>query len=773
MTQTLRMSLLGDVSIQLGDDFVTGLPSRAAEALLIYLACNPRPVAREKLAELLWAERSQAQALTNLRTILTPLRRELGHYLVVTRQTLAFDHSREHWLDVAEFEQGHAALDLARLALLDVGRAQQLRTVLDLYKGDFLEGFYLKDGHGFEEWATLERERLRHMTREGFRLLAQQQLEAGEYHHGIETTARWRRLDPYSEEACRTHMWLFTRHGQPHLAVQAFQELQQTLEDDLGVQPGAATMSLFECVQGARFPPPIDLPPAATVFIGREAEIDTLARLLLARENRLLTLAGPGGIGKTRLALEAARSLTLRLPGRFLDGVYFVPLAAVKSAKSLPTHIASALGVELTGATPTRQQLLSYLQPHELLLILDNFEHLIDSEGEAVAFLVDLLRQAPNVKLLLTSRERLNLYEEVIFDVQGLALADEDATEPTQASAVQLFVAAGQRVRRDYAPDAEELRSIGRACRLVEGTPLAIELAASWLRHYDSAEIVRQIEQSLDFLASSYRDLPERQRSLRSVFEYSWQLLSQDEQAALAQLSVFTGGFALEAVDAVLGDRTPLADLADKSLLQRLPGGRFDLHPLLRHYAAEKLPKDVPVVTTEQAVKELSEQGFTNLHPLNTWENVVARRDDDWVRISALPGKHGPPLVDIALPDVNGHMLEWGQGWGEPDFHLYISGDTLIIDDLAEIPQRYPNIDLALLHLGGTKVLGVLVTMDAEQGIQMLRIVQPKGAIPIHYNDYTVFESPLDDFIRLVEKAGLHDKVHYLRHGETFEFKRL
>ncbi len=196
------------------------------------------------------------------------------------------------------------------------------------------------------------------------------------------------------------------------------------------------------------------------------------------------------------------------------------------------------------------------------------------------------------IKLLLTSRERLSLYDEVIFDVPGLNAPDEGKGDSTPASAAQLFVEAGRRVRRDFAPSAAELRCIARACRLVEGVPLAIELAASWLRHYDCAEIVRQIEHSLDFLTSNYRDLPERQRSLRSVFEYSWQLLASDEQDALARLAVFSGGFAPEAADTIARPRAPLADLADKSLLQRLPAGRFDLHPLLRSYAAEKLALD-------------------------------------------------------------------------------------------------------------------------------------------------------------------------------------
>ena len=585
----LRIALLGDIAIQLGGDTIAGLPSRAAEALLIYLACNPRPVAREKLAELLWAERSAAQALANLRTILTPLRRELGEYLIVTRQSLAFDHSRAHWLDAAEFERGYTALDLARMTTLDEGRAQRLRAVLDLYQGDFLEGFYLKDGYGFEEWATLERERLRHLAREGFRLLTNYQLDAGGYWAGIASGSRWRRLDPYSEEACRTQMWLHTRSGQPHLAVRAYRELRQTLQADLGVEPGAATASLFECVQGARFPPPLNLPPAATVFVGREAEVDVLVRRLLARDSRLVTLAGPGGVGKSRLAIEAARAMAQRLPGRFLDGVHFASLAAAPSAQALPIHIASALGVELQGVNPPRQQVLAYLAPRELLLILDSFEHLMDQQGDTVAFLVDLLRQAPNVKLLLTSRGRLRLYEEVVFDVPGLDVPEEGDEDTAKSGAVQLFIEAGRRVRQDYAPDAEERRWIARACRLVNGMPLALELAASWLRRFDCAEIVGQIEHSLDFLASDFSDLPERQRSLRSVFEYSWRLLTPAEQTALAQLSVFPGGFASDAADAALGRPAPLGELADKSLLQRSVGGRFDLHPLLRAYSAEKL----------------------------------------------------------------------------------------------------------------------------------------------------------------------------------------
>lgn len=606
MTRTLRISLFGDVVIQLGDDFVTGLPSRAAEALLIYLACSPRPVAREKLAEMLWAERTTVQALTNLRTVLTALRRELGDYLVVTRQTLAFDRSRDYWLDVAEFERGFAALDPARRPVqLDAVHAQQLQAVLALYQGDFLEGFYLRDGQGFEEWATLQRERLRHLAREGLRTLASHQLKTGAYLEGTATAARWRHLDPYSEEACRTFMWLHTRAGQPHLALQCYQHFKALLEVDVGVEPGANTTALFDQVRRLSFPPPLELPAPPAVFVGREAELAAVERLLAESDSRLLTLAGPGGIGKTRLAIEAARSLAQRLPGRFLDGVFFVPLAALQSAESIPAQIADWARIPLQGAAPPGQQVLAHLAGREVLLLLDNVEHLLDAQGTTVNFLVGLLRQAPGVKLLVTSRERLSLYEETIYDVEGLATPQADGGDTPPAGAALLFLASARRVNRDFSPSAADLGCIARACRLVEGTPLAIELAASWLRHYSCAQVVQQIEHSLDFLASDYRDLPERQRSLRSVFEYSWRLLSAEAQAALAQLSVFAGGFSGDAAQALLGPAAPIIDLVDKSLLQRQAGARFDLHPLVRSYAAEKLalhPSDQIDITDRHAV---------------------------------------------------------------------------------------------------------------------------------------------------------------------------
>jgi L-ascorbate metabolism protein UlaG (beta-lactamase superfamily) len=186
--------------------------------------------------------------------------------------------------------------------------------------------------------------------------------------------------------------------------------------------------------------------------------------------------------------------------------------------------------------------------------------------------------------------------------------------------------------------------------------------------------------------------------------------------------------------------------------------------------AAEKLDKSVPIVTTHHATKALRRLGFQTLYPLSTWDTLTIHKGATTVRLTSMPGRHGPGLLAKALPPVMGSLLEFQSPTRGTRFRLYITGDTLIYDEIREIPKRFPDIDLALMHLGGTQVFGVLLTMDAKQGVEALRILAPRKAIPIHYNDYTVFKSPLDDFIKAVQEAGLENRVDYLSHGETYVF---
>lgn len=327
--------------------------------------------------------------------------------------------------------------------------------------------------------------------------------------------------------------------------------------------------------------PKASLPLALTSFIGREHELRAILQQLHDPACRLLTLAGPGGVGKTRLALEAAHQLS----DSFDYGACFVSLAGTSASELIIPAIADRLGFAFSGTTELKIQLFNHLKDRQILLVLDNLEHLLNG----IQLLDELLERAPGVKILATSREQLNLRTEWTFEVQGLPVPSTEVKDVEANSAVALFLQRARQIKLDFTPTANELVSILHICRLVEGLPLGLELAAGWLRMMPPNEIAHEIAQSLDFLTTPARDVPERHRSLRSVFDHSWSLLPVEEQSALMRLSVFRAGFTREAAEGVAGATLPvLSSLADKSLIRRsgIHASRYDLHELIRQYAA-------------------------------------------------------------------------------------------------------------------------------------------------------------------------------------------
>ena len=326
-----------------------------------------------------------------------------------------------------------------------------------------------------------------------------------------------------------------------------------------------------------------NLPILPTPLIGRQHELSKLRQLLSEPECRMLTLVGPGGIGKTRLAIDVAAQVL----DMFTDGVYFVPLAPVSSPRYIVPVIADSIGFafQSVSSIEPKIQLLNYLEGKKILLLVDNVEHLLQEAG--VEFLGELLSYVSQLKLLVTSREPVNLQGEWVLEVEGLPLPEAQNLEGTS---VELFL---QRARRAYvgftvAPN--DYPSILRVCQLVNGMPLGIELAAAWVRTLSCQQIAREIEQSLDFLSTSARDLPSRHRSMRAVFDHSWKLLSAEEQSVLSQLSIFQGGFAREAAEQIAGAQLfSLSSLVTKSLIRRSGETRYDLHELIRQYAADRL----------------------------------------------------------------------------------------------------------------------------------------------------------------------------------------
>lgn len=325
----------------------------------------------------------------------------------------------------------------------------------------------------------------------------------------------------------------------------------------------------------------VNLPAQPNQFIGRVKELHELTDLLADPECRLVTLVGPGGTGKTRLSVEVGRRHT----DAFSDGVHFVPLDTINSTDFLVPAIAAALKFTLRGQAEPRAQLLSHLEPKQMLVILDNFEHVVDGAG----LVSEMLAAAPSLKLVVTTREALALSEEWVFPVPGMILPSDDE-DAEQYDAVRLFIERAQRVNRAYSP-GRDMAEIARVCRLVLGLPLGIELAASWIKVMPCSDIVAEIEKNVDFLTTKMRNVPERHRTMRAVFEESWRLLDDDEKDVFARLSVIRGSFDRDAAEKIADASLPtLSALVDKSLIRPLPEqGRYRVHELLRQYAAERL----------------------------------------------------------------------------------------------------------------------------------------------------------------------------------------
>jgi len=571
------------------------IPRRKGTALLAYLAVTAQAHSRESLATMFWPEFDQSAALANLRRDLSALKGALGdELLLIERQNISLNPASDMWLDVAEFgSRVTKARSHEHPAPLCPECLAALSEAAALYTGDFMAGFNLPDSPQFDEWQFFQSDGLRQALAESLQKLIEVHSGSGAYEPAIEFARRWLLLDALHEPAHRQLMKLYALAGQQSAALRQYQECARILEEELGLSPEEETRQLYEAIRAKQFPlqqkerpARHNLPAQTTAFIGRQKELRELQRLLVEEpENRLTTILGPGGTGKTRLAIEAARSVA----GRFSHGVCFVPLAAIRSAKNIPSVLADSMGLHhYEGDHP--QQLFDYLREKQMLLVLDNFEHLLDGAD----LLGEILERTPEVKILVTSRQRLDLSSENLYVLAGMEYPEgHEAEQGLEYDAMALLLQCIRRVHPDFEPQPRDLQAMIRICQLVQGMPLALVLAAGWVEVLTLDEIASEIPRCLDILETEMRDLPERQRSVRAVFDYSWNLLAEEQRQTLLKCCLFQGGFTRHAAQAVAGAsiKTLLA-LINKSWLQRDEQGRYQIHELTRQYAQEKLGLD-------------------------------------------------------------------------------------------------------------------------------------------------------------------------------------
>jgi predicted ATPase/DNA-binding SARP family transcriptional activator len=574
----LTVHLLGQFEIRQDDEAVE-LPSRPAQSLLAWLILHPGIAhRREQIAGLLWPDATEENARSNLRHALWRLRRAIPDGFVQS------DKIAIRWLVEADWR---ADVDSFSENSPQATRADDLLPALHAYRGELLPGFY-------DEWVIRERERLAALYSGRMARLLDLLLAEQRWRETIDGAEKWIANDHAPEPAYRALMAADAALGNPAAALAAYARCVEALDQELGVPPSAETTALAESIRNAQFRPaqppgpPVtrsNLPAPTTPLIGRERELAHLSSLLADPKHRLVTILGPGGMGKSRLALAAGHTLRERFP----DGVFLVELTALDSADEIPRSIGDALGYPFqTDSRSPQQQLLDYLSGRKVLLVLDNFEHLL----AGAELLIAQLEAAPGLQILVTSRERLHLHAETLLRLNGLdyPAEGERVGEDFPFAGAQLFLQCAQRMRREFEPKEEAWPAILRICRQVDGMPLGIILAASWVEHLSPAEIADEIAANVAFLGQDLRDLDPRHRTMEAVFAQSWRRLSDEERLALMGLSIFTGGFDREAAQAVAGAGLPLlARLVDKALLWRVGEARYDLHELIRQLARQKL----------------------------------------------------------------------------------------------------------------------------------------------------------------------------------------
>lgn len=458
--------------------------------------------------------------------------------------------------------------------------------------------------------------------------------------------------------------------------------------------------------------PSLGLPAYLTPFVGREREQAELAELLARPDCRLVTLLGPGGAGKTRLAIETSRAL----PG-FTDGVAFVALAPVTAHAAIVPAIGDALGLAFSGAGELFAQLVAHLRERRVLLILDNLEQLLDPAGASAELLERLLTQAAGVSVLATSRERLRLAGEWVLELEGLPLPPPQATaSPQTAPALRLFAEHAERVERGFRLSAANAATVTTICRMVDGLPLGIELAAAWLRLLPLEAIAGELGRGLEGAEVSSRTLPARHHSLRAVVAHSWELLRPEEQATLRRLAVFQGGFTRETSAEVAGATiATLAALVDKSLLRRGVAGRYSLHELIRQYAAARLaeqPAEEAAMRARYAacfVRFAGERAERIKGSEQAAATAEIGAEIDNIRPAWIWAVHHGPHDDLANA---GEALRWFY-----EFRSWLQeGTALFTDGVAQLRQAGPGDDATAWRITLGRLLGNLGYLSTRTG---------------------------------------------------------
>lgn len=713
--QTLAVNLFGAFSVQRDEQTIDSFATAKARGLLAYLAVEgTRPLDRSHLAGFLWPEVLDESARGNLRYTLSNVRKTIGDqtaeppYLQITRRTIQINpdalDADKVVVDVHQFQT------LCQQAASDFTAA---KAAVSLYRAPFLESALVTDSPEFDTWAQLQRDLLHRQMAELLSGVIARLCADGTYAEAIPYARRYVDHEPWREEAHLQFMNVLWRSGQADAAMRQYEQCRRSLQEELDVAPSPEAIALYEAIRDGAIGdrvvgenksgvqrevlpesstqafvstdpqprveeetishaaeparPRHNLPAQVKSFIGREGELTEIDTRFAQEHCRLVTIIGPGGMGKTQLALEYAR----RAMDSFPDGAWFVPLAGVAEHEQIPSTIIDALGILMTPEQDPQTRLWQYLGEKTLFLILDNFEHL----REGALLVSKLLELAPSISILVTSRERLNLQIETVFPLGGLDLPQADhqqraagngqerTTERAQESgAVALFVDCAQRADASFSLSPDARPAVNAICQLIDGMPLGIELAAVWTRLLPCDEILENLRRSIDLLTVSMPDVPARHRSMRALIEESWQDLSAETQRVFARASIFRGNCDWPALQEVAAaNMLHVAELVDRGFLRRMSDGSYQIHELMRQFGAEILAQSESTTGEPIEAEVAHSHAHYYLHLLKQMESDLigseqiaalqtVSRNIENIRLAwewALTN-HANPLIDLA-----------------------------------------------------------------------------------------------------------------------------
>ncbi|MGZ9031147.1 MAG: ATP-binding protein [Burkholderiaceae bacterium] len=699
----LRLSLFGAPSVTHGETS-RALDFERRGQLLVFLALKRTWVGRAEIAALLWPDQASKLAYTNLRKALFRLSSlPWAERVESDGNALRFEVAS----DVSEFE---TAL-----------RERRLTDALGLRRGELLAGFEDDANDAWSSWLGFERERLRVAWSTAAREVLAGDIDA---HAAVDLAGRLLEADPLDENALAAYMSWLARSGEGARARQAYTEFSRRLQDELQLSPGAELKALHDSIGAV---PGVVVGSGSGTrtssddgFVGRAVELRRIAALLSEEGCRLLTLVGPGGVGKTRLA----RRVILELEGKFADGAVYVPLEDVSTVAELANRLGHELDVQSKGRDPL-QAVIAHLRARCTLLVLDNFEQLVDA-ASAVAH---LLASCPSIKVLVTSRVRLTLAGEWTLPLDGLPCPEvEDIDHLESFDAARLFLRAARRVAPALVP-AIEARAIVDICRQVEGLPLALELAAAWTRALSCGEIAAELRRGTELLTTADPTQPSRHASIELVFDQSWQLLTVGEREVLARLSVFRGGFTTEAARSVAQARLPvLAALVDKSLLRK-EGARTFLHPLVQQFAAARLGDDDCRAAEERHARYFNDLMHQLRRPVENGDRDALQRFDDefenlraaWRFVAAQPGTELLSRSVHALSQYCDHRSRLDEG-------LHLLQDTLDFPAAAADPALKALLLGKAAHLEYRQDRYAAAAATAARGLELLASAQETDA---------------------------------------------